>query len=133
VGSVLVGSQALIDAAHRWRTVLGGGMRQAGVLAAACLYALDHNVERLADDHANAAHLAAGLAAIEQVKVQSVATNMVFAQFAQHDCAPLEAWLNERGILTQMLYASRFVTHKDVSRADIDAFIAAVKDYFAAR
>ncbi|MFM0157879.1 MULTISPECIES: low-specificity L-threonine aldolase [Paraburkholderia] len=133
VGSVLVGSQALIEVAHRWRKVLGGGMRQAGVLAAACLYALDHNVERLADDHANAAHLAAGLESIDHVKVQSIATNMVFAQFPQQDCVPLEAWLKERGILTQMLYASRFVTHKDVSRADIDTFIAAVKGYFAAR
>ncbi|WP_028228327.1 low-specificity L-threonine aldolase [Paraburkholderia ferrariae] len=131
VGSVLVGSRALIDSAHRWRKVLGGGMRQAGVLAAACLYALDHNVARLADDHANAARLAAGLVQIDQVKVSSQATNMVFAQFPQADCAPLEAWLKERGILTQMLYASRFVTHLDVSAADIDTFVAAVKSYFA--
>ncbi len=131
VGSVLVGSKALVDVAHRWRKVLGGGMRQAGVLAAACLYALDHNVERLAEDHDNAAHLAAGLAQIDQVKVQSQATNMVFAQFPQAHCAPLEAWLKERGILTQMLYASRFVTHMDVSRADIDTFVTAVKEYFA--
>ncbi|WP_028221714.1 low-specificity L-threonine aldolase [Paraburkholderia oxyphila] len=130
VGSVLVGSKALIDVAHRWRKVLGGGMRQSGVLAAACLYALDHNVTRLADDHANAARLAAGLAQIDEVKVASQATNMVFAQFPQADCAPLEAWLKERGILTQMLYASRFVTHLDVSAADIDTFVAAVKDYF---
>jgi threonine aldolase len=133
VGSVLVGSKALLESAHRWRKVLGGGMRQAGVLAAACLYALDHNVERLAEDHANAAHLAAGLAQIEQVKVQSQATNMVFAKFPRQDWAPLEAWLKERGILTQMVYASRFVTHMDVSRADIDTFVAAVKGYFAAR
>ncbi|RFU49413.1 low-specificity L-threonine aldolase [Paraburkholderia sp. DHOC27] len=131
VGSVLVGSKALLQSAHRWRKVLGGGMRQSGVLAAACLYALDHNVERLAEDHANAAHLAEGLAQIDAVKLQSVATNMVFAQFPAQHCAPLEAWLKERGILTQMLYASRFVTHKDVSRADIDTFVAAVKGYFA--
>ncbi|MFX1764425.1 low-specificity L-threonine aldolase [Paraburkholderia sp. A1RI-2L] len=130
VGSVLAGSKALIDSAHRWRKMLGGGMRQAGVLAAACLYALDHNVARLADDHANAARLAAGLAQIDEVKVASQATNMVFAQFPQADCAPLEAWLKERGILTQMLYASRFVTHLDVSAADIDTFVAAVKGYF---
>ncbi|WP_322062522.1 low-specificity L-threonine aldolase [Paraburkholderia sp. J63] len=130
VGSVLVGSKALIDVAHRWRKVLGGGMRQSGVLAAACLYALDHNVTRLADDHANAERLAAGLAQIDEVKVASLATNMVFAQFPQADCAPLEAWLKERGILTQMLYASRFVTHLDVSAADIDTFVAAVKGYF---
>ncbi|RQZ68651.1 low-specificity L-threonine aldolase [Burkholderia sp. Bp9004] len=133
VGSVLVGNRALVERAQRWRKVLGGGMRQSGILAAACLYALDHNVERLADDHANAAHLAAGLARIEPVKVLSHATNMVFAQFPEADCAPLEAWLKERGILTQMLYASRFVTHCDVSRADIDTFIDAVGAYFAQR
>jgi threonine aldolase len=133
VGSVLVGSKALLQGAHRWRKVLGGGMRQSGVLAAACLYALDHNVERLAEDHANAAHLAAGLAQIDPIKVQSHATNMVFVQLPAQHCAPLEAWLQERGILTHMLYATRFVTHKDVSRADIDTFVAAVKGYFAAR
>ncbi|VWB64965.1 threonine aldolase [Burkholderia pseudomultivorans] len=133
VGSVLVGSRPLIERAQRWRKVLGGGMRQSGILAAACLYALDHNVERLADDHANAAHLATGLARIEPVKVLSQATNMVFAQFPEADCAPLEAWLKARGMLTQMLYASRFVTHCDVSRADIDTFVEAVGAYFAQR
>jgi threonine aldolase len=131
VGSVLVGSKALIGAAHRWRKVLGGGMRQSGLLAAACLYALDHNVERLADDHANAARLAAGLAQINEVTVLSQATNMVMARFPQEHCAPLEAWLKERGILTQMLYASRFVTHLDVSAADVDQFVETVKAYFA--
>ena len=133
VGSVLVGSRPLIERAHRWRKVLGGGMRQSGVLAAACLYALEHNVERLAEDHANAARLAEGLAGIDAVKVLSHATNMVFAQFPDQDCAPLEAWLKERGILTQMLYASRFVTHCDVSSADIDTFVRAVGEYFAKR
>jgi threonine aldolase len=131
VGSVLVGSKALIEVAHRWRKVLGGGMRQAGVLAAACLYALEYNVERLAEDHDNAAYLAAGLAQIDALKVQPHATNMVFAQIPQQHCAPLEAYLKERGILTQMLYASRFVTHMDVSRADMDTFVTAVKGYFA--
>ena len=130
VGSVLVGSKALIEVAQRWRKVLGGGMRQAGVLAAACHYALDHNVERLAEDHDNALHLASGLAQIDEVIVQSQATNMVFAQFPFEHCQPLEAWLTARGILTQMLYASRFVTHMDVSRSDIDVFVAALKAYF---
>ncbi len=132
VGSVLVGSKALIEVAHRWRKVLGGGMRQAGVLAAACLYALDHNVLRLAEDHDNAAPLASGLAQIDEVTVQSQATNMVFAQFPLEHCQQLEAWLKERGILIQMMYSSRFVTHMDVSRADIDVFIAALKAYFRA-
>jgi threonine aldolase len=133
VGSVLVGSWTLIEPARRWRKVLGGGMRQSGILAAACLYALEHNVERLADDHANAAYLAEGLARIGQVKMLSHATNMVFAQFPEDDCAPLEAWLKDRGILTQMFYASRFVTHCDVSRNDIDTFVDAVGAYFAQR
>lgn len=62
--------------------------------------------------------------------VTSQATNMVFAQFPQADCPALEAWLKERGILTQMLYASRFVTHLDVSADDIDTFVAAVQTYF---
>ncbi|ORW00289.1 low-specificity L-threonine aldolase [Mycobacterium kyorinense] len=130
VGSVLVGSRALIDVAHRWRKVLGGGMRQSGVLAAACLYALDHNVARLADDHANAARLAKGLAQIDEVGAVSHATNMVFAQFPEAECAALEAWLKKRGILTQMLYSSRFVTHLDVNTDDVDTFVAAVREYF---
>ncbi|MFM0320989.1 low-specificity L-threonine aldolase [Caballeronia glebae] len=131
VGSVLVGSKALIDVASRWRKVLGGGMRQSGVLAAACLYALDHHVDGLAQDHDNAAHLAAGLAQIDAIKVRSHATNMVFAEIPEAHCAPLEAFLKARGILMQMLYASRFVTHRDVSRADIDTVVRAVKEYFA--
>jgi hypothetical protein len=114
-------SAALIERAHRWRKVLGGAMRQSGLLAAACLCVLDHNVERLAQ----------GFAEIEQVKVLSVATNMVFAQFPEADRAPLEVWLKARGILTQMLYAPRFVTHGDVSRADVGTLVGAVKRYVA--
>jgi threonine aldolase len=133
VGSVLVGSRTLIERAQRWRKVLGGGMRQSGILAAACLYALEHNVERLADDHANAAHLAERLARTGRVKVLSHATNMVFAQFSEADCAPLMEWLKERGILTKILEASRFVTHRDVSRDDIDTFVDAVDAYFTQR
>jgi threonine aldolase len=130
VGSVLVGDRALIECAQRWRKVLGGGMRQSGILAAACLYALEHNVERLADDHANAAFLAEGLARTGPVKVLSQATNMVFAQFPDADCAPLEKWLKERNILAKIQYESRFVTHCDVSRDDIATVIDAVNAYF---
>jgi threonine aldolase len=133
VGSVLVGTLPLIECAQRWRKVLGGGMRQSGILAAACLYALEHNVERLADDHANAAYLAERLARTPQAKVLSHATNMVFAQFPEAECAPLEQWLKERGILAKILCASRFVTHCDVSRDGIDMFVDAVDAYFAQR
>lgn len=133
VGSVLVGSKPLIERAHRWRKVLGGGMRQAGVLAAACLYALEHHVERLAEDHRNAERLAARLAEIPQVTVQSQATNMVFARFPEEDAAPLEAFLAQRGILSEVLYESRFVTHLDVSEQDMETFVKAVGDYFASK
>jgi threonine aldolase len=130
VGSVLVGGKDLVSRAHRWRKVLGGGMRQSGVLAAACLYALEHNVERLALDHANAERLAQGLARIGQIEVTSQATNMVFLRVPQPHCAPLEAWLKQRGILIQGLYGTRLVTHLDVKDADIDAVVAAIKTYF---
>ncbi len=78
VGSVLVGSEGLIGEARKWRKMLGGGMRQAGVIAAAGLYALEHHMDRLAEDHANALRLSEGLAQIHGVKVESCATNMVF-------------------------------------------------------
>ena len=79
VGSVLVGSRDLLAVARRWRKVTGGGMRQAGLLAAAGLHALDHNVERLAEDHARAGRLAQALAAQPAVVAVEQHTNMVFA------------------------------------------------------
>jgi threonine aldolase len=131
VGSVLVGSKALLERAHRWRKMLGGGMRQSGVLAAACLYALEHNVARLAQDHANAERLAQLLAEIQPLQVTGQATNMVFLTIPPAHCAPLEAHLKQRGILIQALYGSRLVTHLDVSEPDIAAVAAAIKAYFA--
>jgi threonine aldolase len=131
VGAVLCGSAELIIQARRWRKLLGGGMRQSGMLAAAGLYALEHNFTRLAEDHANAAALAAGLGQIEQLAVTSVATNMLFVTVPAAACAPLEAHLQAHGILTQIGPVSRFVTHLDVSAADIAAVIAACKAFFA--
>ena len=132
VGSVLVGSRGLIERAHRWRKVLGGGMRQSGILAAACLYALEHHYQRLEQDHHHASRLARGLAQIEAIQLQSQATNMVFAQFPQAHCASLEVWLRARGVLAQILPATRLVTHLDVSAADIDRVLDVIKAYFAA-
>ncbi|OZI74158.1 low-specificity L-threonine aldolase [Bordetella genomosp. 12] len=122
VGSVLVGSQALIDQARRWRKVLGGGMRQSGVLAAAAHYALEHNVARLADDHDNAHRLGQGLAALPGVQVLAQSTNMVFVSFAPAHRAALNQGLKEAGILMSAVYDGpvRLVTHLDISRADID-------------
>ena len=132
VGSVLAGSRDFIEKSYRWRKVLGGGMRQSGFLAAACLYAFEHHFERLAEDHRNAERLARGLAGIPQVSVQGQATNMVFARFPEPDCEALQAHLAGRGMLTQVVYEARFVTHLDVTEADVDRFVAAVRQYFRA-
>jgi len=130
VGAVLVGDAAFIERAARWRKMLGGGMRQSGYLAAACIYALENNVERLADDHANAARLAAGLGEVSALTVTAQATNVVFLNVPDAQAKPLEEFLKQRGMLMQGVYAARLVTHLDVSRDDIDAFVAAVKVYF---
>ena len=125
VGSVLVGSAELIAAARRWRKMLGGAMRQSGVIAAAGLYALNHNIDRLADDHANAERLAAGLAGIGGVKVTGRNTNMVFASFAQPD--RVRAALAAKQILAAVNgSASRMVTHLDVSADDVDTTVEVV-------
>lgn len=128
VGSVLVGSQELIDRAHRWRKMLGGGLRQAGVLAAACLYALEHNVERLVQDHDNARLLAEGLRAIPGVKVLSQDTNMVFAAFEPSRCDVLTEALGKEGILMRAVYGgpTRLVTHLDVSAEDVRRVVETV-------
>ena len=128
IGSVLVGSKELIERAHRWRKMLGGGLRQAGVLAAACLYALEHNVERLAQDHDNARLLAEGLRAIPGVDVLSQDTNMVFAQFEPSRCDALTEALGKEGILMRAVYGgpTRLVTHLDVSAEDVRRVVETV-------
>jgi threonine aldolase len=130
VGSVLVGSKELIKRAARWRKTLGGGMRQAGVLAAACLYALDNHLARLRTDHENAAKLAHGLSEIQALRIASQSTNMVFVVVPEKDCAPLTDFLKERGVLTLMSPNLRLVTHGDLAPGDIDTAVAAFKAYF---
>lgn len=128
VGSVLVGSAELIARARRWRKMLGGGLRQAGVLAAACLYALEHNVDRLADDHENARQLAEGLRGIAGVRVLSQDTNMVFVEFEPARCDALTEGLAADGILMRAVYGgpTRLVTHLDVSAEDVRRVVQAV-------
>lgn len=128
VGSVLVGSEELIARARRWRKMLGGGLRQSGVLAAACLYALEHNVDRLAQDHDNARLLAEGLRSIPGVKVLSQDTNMVFAEFEPSRCEALTAALAREDILMRAVYGgpTRLVTHLDVSTDDVRRVVQAV-------
>lgn len=132
-GSVLVGSRPFIAAARRWRKMTGGGMRQAGILAAAGLYALQYHVGRLAEDHANAARLAAGLAAIEGLEVANVQTNMVFVKIPPAHIAALQAHLAAQGVLVIVSPNTRLVTHLDVDAAAIDHVIAAFGSFFAQR
>jgi threonine aldolase len=128
VGACLAGSAELIDEAWRYKQMIGGALRQAGIVAAGALYALDHHVERLAEDHANARRLAAGLREIEGVDVDEPETNMVF--FAVDDARGLCAALERDGVRMGAVGPRRVraVTHLDVSTADVDRAIGVVRD-----
>ncbi len=133
VGSALCGSRDFLVRAHRIRKMAGGGMRQAGLLAAGALYALDHHVERLAQDHALARRLAAALAGIDGLQVEPPQTNMVFVDLvgaARERSAALLAHLAANGILAVGLYRLRFVTHLDVDAAGVDRAGAAIRQFF---
>lgn len=130
VGSALCGSKELIARAHRVRKMAGGGMRQAGLLAAAADYALDHHVARLADDHALAQRLALGLQGIEGLRVRSAQSNIVFVDVdGGHGPALLE-FLKARSVLATGLIGLRFVTHLDVDTAGIDHALACIRTFF---
>lgn len=131
VGSALCGSGELIAAARRVRKMAGGGLRQAGLLAAAALHALDHHVERLADDHALAQRLAQGLASIDGLTVRSAQTNIVFVDVADGQGPALLDHLQACGVLATGLIGLRFVTHLDVDAAGIDHAIACTRDFLA--
>ncbi len=123
VGSVLLGNKEFIATGKRWRKMLGGGMRQAGVLAAAGLYALEHHVARLAEDHARAQRLAEGLARIPGLDVEPAQTNMVFLNIAKERADAFARHLKQHGIVTTGLYRLRLVCHLDISDADIERVI----------
>lgn len=132
IGAVLAGSQAFIAEARRYKHIFAGAMRQAGIAAAACLYALDHHVERLADDHANARRLADDLAGVPGIRVMTPApeTNMVYFDALGTGLSNDEflAQLLARGVRMGLVRGSiRAVTHLDVSQADIDAAILAIR------
>ena len=139
VGAALAGSRAFIDEAWRVKQRLGGAMRQAGIIAAAALYALDHHVERLADDHGNARRLADELAALPGIEIDpsTVETNLVYFTLAADcgvDAKTLCARALERGVRIGAMGPNllRAVTHLDVSAADIDVAIGAVRDALGA-
>ena len=137
VGSLVCGSREFIRKCHRMRKQLGGGMRQAGILAGAGLHALDHNVERLADDHANARRLAEGIARIEGLgtEPERVASNIVYADLQREDLAPdqLVERCKEQGLLFLWEYGRRLrlITHKGVDADQIEEAITILGEAMA--
>ena len=129
-GTVLCGSRPFIEQARRWRKVVGGAMRQAGILAAAGIYAVEHNVAKLAEDHANAERLAHGLAAIPELGVEPARTNMVFVHVPDHAVKPLKAHLAVHGINALIAARTRLVTHLDVNATQIAETIHAFNAFF---
>lgn len=132
VGSVLLGSRALIEKARRWRKVAGGGWRQAGLLAAAGLYALDHHIDRLADDHARARQLAAGLSELAELTVLGQHTNMVFIEVPVERLPALSEHLQAAGITLAIGHSPRLrlVTHLDIDDNAITRTLAAFREFF---
>jgi threonine aldolase len=131
IGGALAGSAAFIDEVWRWKQRLGGSMRQAGVVAAACVYALDHHVDRLADDHANARALARGLAQIDGVVVQEPETNLVFFKPDGAGVAgdTMVAELRKRGVSLAMMDGRiRACTHLDVTAAMIEETLGHIRE-----
>ena len=131
VGSALCGSRDLIARALRIRKMAGGGLRQAGLLAACALHALDHHVDRLADDHANARRLADGLRGIEGLTVRSAETNIVFVDVADGRGPALLNHLKAHGVLATGLIGLRFVTHLNVDAAGVDHAIDVMRGFFS--
>jgi threonine aldolase len=132
VGSAVVGSRALVERARRWRKMLGGALRQSGILAAAALHALDRHVHRLGDDHALARRFADGIAGTPGLAIERPQTNMVFVEVTGDRGAALLAHLERHGVrATGGARRLRFVTHLDVDAAGIDRAIEAVRSFAA--
>lgn len=131
MGSALCGSKELIERARRIRKMAGGGLRQSGLMAACALYALEHHVDRLAQDHVLAQRLAQGLQGLAGLTVRSAQTNIVFIDAPQGQA--LKDFLQQQGVLVTGLIGLRMVTHLDVDEAGIDHAIAMVRQFFAAR
>lgn len=133
VGSLLCSTKEVISEASRWRKMLGGGMRQAGIIAAAGIVALTEHVERLKEDHDNAQLLAAGLQHIDELEIDtnSLQTNMVFVSVDALKAEKLRLYLEQRNILIMpMRSIIRFVTHLDISQDDIKRVVEEIKNFF---
>lgn len=135
IGSLLAGSRPFIEEARKWRKMVGGGMRQAGILAAAGLFALENNVERLAVDHRHAEMLAEGLSRFEELTVDKnpAQTNMVFFNADTAITQDLATFLSQHRILISPGKTTRLVTHLDISQEDITTILDAVAAFFTAR
>lgn len=133
IGSVLCGKKRLIEEARRWRKMLGGGMRQAGVLAAAGIYALENNVERLRQDHQNAELLAGLLGKIDGLAVRREAnqTNMVFLDMQAETALRLKEYLAEKQIRIGSGQTVRLVTHLDLTNEDVERAAAEINRFFS--
>lgn len=134
IGAVIAGTDEFIDEVWRWKQRLGGAMRQSGICAAACLYALDHHIDRLADDHANARTLARGLAQIPGITIDQPETNLIFFDPAGTgvNTPKMISELRGRGILTGALdHRIRACTHLDVTAAMIEETVAAIREIAA--
>jgi threonine aldolase len=135
MGSLLCGSSDFIRKARRWRKMVGGGMRQAGIMAAAGIYALEHNVDRLSDDHANAAYLATALSEIKEIQVEhiSLQTNMLFIR-VKHKYPELLSYLLTKGIIfpkqPNKQGLIRLVTHLDISRTDAQKVVQEIEPFY---
>jgi len=132
VGSLLLGSKAFIARATRLRKMVGGGMRQAGILAAAGRIALEQGPQRLFEDHENAEYLSAELAVIPQLEINpaSTQTNIVYARCRSGKAAQLRDYLADQGILITAGNPIRFVTHLDVNRRDVDQLLDAIRRFY---
>lgn len=132
VGSLLVASNDIVHHARRWRKMVGGGMRQAGILAEAGIYALNNNIERLAEDHENAALLASGFKEIHGITVEHTPeqTNMVFIEIDNKASEKLPGFLATQGIVISGGSRIRLVTHMDISKQDIFKIISAFKKFY---
>lgn len=131
IGAVIAGTDTFIDEVWRWKQRLGGAMRQSGICAAACLYALDHHIDRLADDHANARTLARGLAQIPGITVNQPETNLIFFDPTATGITTqrMISELRKRGILTGALdHRIRACTHLDVTATMIEETVSAIRD-----
>jgi len=132
IGSLLISDQTTIDKARRLRKMLGGGMRQVGVIASCGMYALKNNVQRLQDDHDNAKLLADGLSSISELSVDygDNQTNMVFVSCPKAHRKPLENFLFDKEIITSNLDRGRLVCHLGITEKDILFVIDSFKEYF---